>query len=626
MLLQKANNALRAGNSSQAIQLYLQALRTMPALEHIITPNLILARKRHRASRQGKKLKVAICFDQGFREDHVPDIVKYYKTFSHVEGIHFNHQDTRHGFSNTEFPNHEVATTDLESFVVDNPYDIVQIFNQDPDSRAFAALSKLIWGAAVLGKDNVGTKCSDARVDDCNNPDILEKTVRETYEKPVIIGQGLLDAITTNDGLKQYAKLASPPAHHCPQNIHHEPNNKPHQTAQEQPIVHNSSNNSSRILFILPGSAESNNGYQVQLLTRMLQAQGAICDIAVPDTGPDQSLLLSKTVSSDVQIKPYSSFLSQPCPDYSVVHAWTPREIVREFTEKILAKHNCPLIIHLEDNEEYLTEATVGTPWAELAKMPQAELDTLIPKSRFHPIRGRKFLDKAQGLTMVIENLNRFNRKNVPYQILPPIVDERLFYPRPINKQLRDSYNISEDTTVLGYTGNVNAGNKDEVFELYKAVDLLNQQGRPTKLLRTGQDSKKLDTSFWPRKHEINLGWVSRQEIPNILAAVDILIQPGNPGPFNDERIPCKLPEYFAMGRPVVLPRTNVGLQVEHGREGYVMDKADATGIAKAVHTICQDSARREKMAENAVDFYLNYSDAFKEISWGGMWQALKRR
>jgi glycosyltransferase involved in cell wall biosynthesis len=376
------------------------------------------------------------------------------------------------------------------------------------------------------------------------------------------------------------------------------------------------------ILFVLPDGIDSKHGYQVDILSRMLASQGATCTIAVPELSDEQRAASSEPSSlmahGSSLITSHNSLHTDHASrltSYDAIHAWTPREIVREFTEKLLARHNCPLIIHLEDNEEYLTEKTMGKPWAELAKMPEARLDKLIPKNRYHPTRGRKFLDKALGLSMVIDTLNRFNTRNVPYQVIPPMVDERLFYPRPINRDLRKKHNIPDDTTVLVYTGNVHAGNKDEVYELYKAVDLLNQQGHSTILLRTGQNNKDIGVKSWPGKNVIHLGWVERKELPDILAAADIFIQPGVSGPFNDERIPCKLPEYFAMGRPVVLPKTNLGLKVEHGVEGYVVDRGDAEGIVGAVKAILGNKNIREMLGNAAVDFYLySHSTSFYDL------------
>src|SRR5262245_34876524 len=36
----------------------------------------------------------------------------------------------------------------------------------------------------------------------------------------------------------------------------------------------------------------------------------------------------------------------------SLVHAWTPRELVRELTEELVSRHGCPYVVHLEDNED----------------------------------------------------------------------------------------------------------------------------------------------------------------------------------------------------------------------------------------------------------------------------------
>ena len=45
-------------------------------------------------------------------------------------------------------------------------------------------------------------------------------------------------------------------------------------------------------------------------------------------------------------------------------------------------------------------------------------------------------------------------------------------------------------------------------------------------------------------------------------ALADVLVQPGRAGPFNDYRLPSKLPEFLSAGRPVVLPATNLARQL----------------------------------------------------------------
>ena len=213
-----------------------------------------------------------------------------------------------------------------------------------------------------------------------------------------------------------------------------------------------------------------------------------------------------------------------------VIHAWTPREIVRVFCQKILKKYSCPLFVHLEDNEFHLTEIAVGVPFAKLEEMKEKELDKLIPENCYHPIKGREFLSNAQGLTMIIDTLAApFNFAGVPVMVLPAPVDERLFYPRPLNLALRKELGIPDNHLVVAYTGNVHAANRNEVLELYRAVHLINQRGFPATLIRTGVNGISLGEEEWITAHEKNLGWVDRKRVPDILATSDVLVQPGIP-------------------------------------------------------------------------------------------------
>jgi glycosyltransferase involved in cell wall biosynthesis len=87
------------------------------------------------------------------------------------------------------------------------------------------------------------------------------------------------------------------------------------------------------------------------------------------------------------------------------------------------------------------------------------------------------------------------------------------------------------------------------------------------------------------------------------MALADIFVQPGVPDAFNDYRFPSKLPEFFALGRPVVLPRTNLGTALRHGVDAYVLDRADAAGIAGAVRALREDPALAERLARGATAY-----------------------
>ena len=69
----------------------------------------------------------------------------------------------------------------------------------------------------------------------------------------------------------------------------------------------------------------------------------------------------------------------------------------------------------------------------------------------------------------------------------------------------------------------------------------------------------------------VTLGRVDRPFLIDLLKSADVFVQPGRPGPFNDYRLPSKLPEFMAVGRPIILPATNVGLRLRPGVEAMLL-------------------------------------------------------
>ena len=368
--------------------------------------------------------------------------------------------------------------------------------------------------------------------------------------------------------------------------------------------------NGLNVLFVLYGGASSNSGYQACYHAERLWGRGHRCIIAVPEKEKNHTDLGDNIVFPILGYRDIETiglrFGNGRGPD--IVHAWTPREACRCFCQRLKRRYDFTTIVHLEDNESHLTEAALAMPWTELGRLPTAELDRQVPDSCYHPVRGRRWLGMAAGMTMVIDTLQVFNDAKVPSLTLMPAVDERLFYPRPINWALRKRLNIPKNHLVLVYTGNVHAANEREVAALYRAVALLGENQCPATLIRTGRSKEK-----WRRKmaHAARfvkeMGWVDRDELPDILAAADLFVQPGEPGPFNDLRVPCKLPEYFAMGRPVILPETNIGKKVVHGKDGYVVKRADARGIVDAVMDIRENRNLAKRLTSGSVDFYMRH-------------------
>src|SRR5262249_12867260 len=151
-----------------------------------------------------------------------------------------------------------------------------------------------------------------------------------------------------------------------------------------------------------------------------------------------------------------------------------------------------------------------------------------------------------------------FAPPDVPTHLLFPGVDFNQYQPQPADPVFRAQIGLQPDEKVLVFTGSNTFANEPEMRELYLAVTFLNQRGTRTRLVRTGFNSPRfLDgLSADVKRHVIDLGFIEKSRLPNLLALADVLVQPGHPGPFNDFRLPSKLPEFLASGKPVALPAT----------------------------------------------------------------------
>jgi glycosyltransferase involved in cell wall biosynthesis len=365
----------------------------------------------------------------------------------------------------------------------------------------------------------------------------------------------------------------------------------------------------SNILFVLYHDFSANSAVHVHNFANQLAALGHSTAVAIPEDNDRGAGLGEQNYSVqrfDQVDGEWSRVFANGQPP-GVIHAWTPRENVRLFCEKIAGICAFSLFVHLEDNEELILEVNLGASFEKLASSGTAE----IPGNLSHPRHYRGFIASADGVTMIMDRLERFVPPELPKLILWPGADEQLFFPRPRDPQLLEQLGIANGTVVLCYTGNVHSANARDVRSLYLAAAILDREGTPARLIRTGRDFCSFlgPDEEWAHKVSIELGHVPYQEIPALLSLADVLVQPGTDNTFNEFRLPGKLPEFFAMGRPVLLPRTNLGRFVRHREEAWVLDKVAALGIVDTVLQLRGDSALRERLAAGAVAFAREHFD-----------------
>ena len=279
----------------------------------------------------------------------------------------------------------------------------------------------------------------------------------------------------------------------------------------------------------------------------------------------------------------------------TILIGWTPRKAARRALARAAARTGAPYILHFEDNEDHLAELRTAEAGATALNEDRAE--------------RQRLLAGALGATVIEPRLQETLPEGLPSLVLGPGVDlEALAAPLAAHRRasLLKAVGAPAGAKAIVYPGNIHRANAGEMAELYRAMKQLRAAGRDLVLIKTGKDDVRMAdlVGFEPAEAGIiDIGLVERPFLVDLIKCADLFVQPGAPGPFNDYRLPSKLPEFMAVGRPIILPRTNVGLRLKDGAEALVMDTGSAEEIGSAVGRLLDDRALGAKLGRGAQAF-----------------------
>ena len=359
-----------------------------------------------------------------------------------------------------------------------------------------------------------------------------------------------------------------------------------------------------KIVFVTYGRFDSNSGGHVANFANRLADLGhrvAVFSEGDPKGAADFGPVRFHTAPRDALVRDAAralAFDGRPArPGDTVLHGWTPRESVRKALGAARRLGAFRTLIHLEDDERILTAAHLGRSWDDLRALPAAELDPLMAPSLSHPHRLKNLLTAADGVTAIAAPL--FDLAGRSGLLLRPGTDAPPA--RPDLEALRARLGVGPGTRLIVYPGNMHPANRAEVLSLYVAVLLLRRRGHDVTLIRTGEDyGPPADVSYDHLKGVVSkeLGHVPRALVLELTGAADLLIQPGPADAFNRSRLPSKLPEFFASGRPVILPAANLGLEVRDGAEALVSRRGDGFELADLAALLLDDPERADAVGE----------------------------
>ena len=361
------------------------------------------------------------------------------------------------------------------------------------------------------------------------------------------------------------------------------------------------------ILFANYGDCTSNSLNHIGAFANQLTRLGHACIVAIPDH-PETKEVLPQPL---FRVATFAEVLSDPraFPNRQgadVIHAWTPRENVRKFAMGYLtAQPLARLVIHLEDNEDHLTDAFLKRDNRAVADFTEFELADQLPPNLSVPLRARHFLAIAHGVTHITDKLRKLiPAKTKTHLLLPGLEESEEMTPEDIETERR-LIGLGDDEKVVVYTGSTTFANLPDVKCLTVAVRLLNEGGCATRLIRTGHQPAEYQQILAEVGGDFvtDLGFVAKSRLPKLLAASDVLVQPGAADQFNDYRLPSKLPEFLWSGRPTILPASNIGMLMRDGREGLLLRNATPEEIARCCRQVFDDAELANSLSRGAKSF-----------------------
>jgi len=357
------------------------------------------------------------------------------------------------------------------------------------------------------------------------------------------------------------------------------------------------------ILFILYDSFISNSAIHVHNFANALSESGHDCTVMAKSHKNSIQEFIAPHIAytalefADIRQKRLP-FKNNQEPD--IIHAWTPREAVRNIVKPLSGEYpQAKVAIHLEDNEEQILAGATRLPSAVLKFFPYFLLKKMFADQFAHPRYYKKFIADSDGFTLIMDTLQKFVPREKPSIILWPIINMDDYSVNLDIRQYRKQLGIGQNDFLVAYTGNTHQSNAEEVRSLYVSIGLANQEGLSVKLLRTGTHycSFLQPDEAWIQDFVIELGFVSRSDLLACMTAADLLIQPGNPGPFNDYRLPSKIPEFLSMGKPVILPDSNIAHFLRDGEEAIILKHGHAEEIKNIILALNQDREQLNRLS-----------------------------
>lgn len=305
-----------------------------------------------------------------------------------------------------------------------------------------------------------------------------------------------------------------------------------------------------------------------------------------------------------------------------IVHVWTPRHVPALAGWQVHRLTGARIILDHEDDEDYHLRymrrswtQNWSDGWRRLAWPAVVARNSASPWIRplnadgsarrpaMDGITASRIASAASAHTAISPNLVRWVERRwsgKPVYLLYPGADFQLFGPRSRDTGLEKELRLS-GRSVLAYSGTMSF----EIFCWFMAVLRGVVDRRPNaKLILVGEDGFRSTAEALARELGLDdayilKGQVPYGDVPRYLSLADVLVQ--HPiDQANALRLPAKIPEYLAMGKPVITFASGIGSSLQDGlhvRKLYSDNPEEAVAL---VLELLNDPTQRETLGRNA--------------------------
>jgi len=188
--------------------------------------------------------------------------------------------------------------------------------------------------------------------------------------------------------------------------------------------------------------------------------------------------------------------------------------------------------------------------------------------------------------------------------LIPNGFDEELFNPSISGEEEREAYGL-KGLPVVVYMSTFwqfERGLHETALLAFKEVA---RQIPDARLLMVGGGNlpvQSLIAEMGLEDRVIPTGFVARMRIPRLIAAADVALHVISDHPFHRASSPMVMPEYMAMGKPIVAPRTGELAYALAGGAGLLVDGPRPELLAAGVVALLGDEPRRREIGRMAMN------------------------